>query len=217
MSGFGGRPIGIVNYGVGNLRSLQGSLQRLGAGTRLLHDQEDAREVAGIILPGVGAFGSAIDSLKQSGLDRVVRNAPQRGVPVLGVCLGMQLLFDSSDETPDCRGLALLPGHVTRLTGLGQQFLPIPHVGYNSIIPAHHPGELLAGMEAGADFYFAHSFAIPTDKCSADLVAARTRYTCDFVSVVDDGRFIVGTQFHPELSSRNGTTVLRRFLQRCEC
>jgi glutamine amidotransferase len=198
--------ITIVDYGVGNLRSVQKALERVGA-TAVVSDDPDALEAAqGVVLPGVGAFGDGMANLRARGLVEPVLRQVERGKPLLGICLGMQLLFEESEEMGHHRGLGLLPGCVVRFP---EGELKVPHVGWNQL--RIRRGPVLAGVADGAYAYFVHSYyPVPED---ANDVQATTDYGFAFASVVGRGD-IWGAQFHPEKSQEVGLHLLENFARR---
>jgi imidazole glycerol-phosphate synthase subunit HisH len=201
----------VVDYGVGNRRSVEKALQRAGADAAVTADPTSIRSADGLVLCGVGAFPEGARRLRESGLDGVVRDAVADGTPLLGVCLGMQLLFDRSDERGGAEGLGLLPGPVRQLEpALG---LKLPHIGWNSVTWSEGTtSPLRAGLPDGTAFYHVHSFvARPEDP--ADVVA-HGDYGSPFVTAVGRGR-VHGAQFHPEKSSTDGLRVLRGFAETC--
>lgn len=204
----------IVDYGVGNLRSVAGALAHLGLDARV-SDDPAALETAGrAILPGVGAFAEAMATLRARGWDAALREAVRtRGMPLLGVCLGMQLLATAGEEGGETPGLGLIPGRVRRLDALGCRER-IPHVGWNAVAAqgARHP--LFAGVPDGTLFYFVHSYALETDD-PADT-RALARHGATFAAAVGRGA-VVGTQFHPEKSSKAGMALLRNFAGMAPC
>lgn len=198
--------IGIVDHGMGNRRSVEKALERVGARVALTADHETLRAADGLVVPGVGAFAAAMRSMRELGLDELVVERAAQGTPVLGLCLGMQLLFDSSTELGGDRGLGLLPGEVVALAP-DPATLKVPHIGWNEI--AFTGGSaLLEGLGDGAAFYHVHSFvAVPADEGD---VLGRGDYGGSFVSIVGRGD-VYGVQFHPEKSSAAGLRLLANF------
>ncbi len=198
----------IVDYGMGNLGSVRRSLQDQNVSVQVSSDPRVVESAGGLILPGVGAFACGMQNLQQSGLADAMKVAVSRGCPLLGICLGMQLLADEGDEGGLTPGLGLIPGRVSQICPVDPA-LRVPHVGWNEIT-IHRPCELLDGIADGADFYFVHSFEFKA--ADSDDVAATTPYGHDIVAVVRRG-VVCGTQFHPEKSSRCGVRVLANFLK----
>jgi len=194
--------IAIVDYGVGNLHSIQRGLELAGAQTKITHEPAEIAAADAIVLPGVGAFKSAMQELGAN-FD-VIRQAISADRPLLGICLGMQLLLTWSEEGGHAEGLGLIPGKVVKLPRIQK----VPHMGWNSLkIEREHP--FLAGIQSGTHVYFVHSyFARPEDEAA---VLATTTYGIEFPSVVARGP-VIGTQFHPEKSSRGGLQMLRNFV-----
>jgi glutamine amidotransferase len=201
--------IGVIDYGMGNRRSVQKALERIGARAAITHDRHELLAADGLVLPGVGAFPLAMRNLRSLGLDELILERAAAGVPLLGICLGMQLLFSSSEEIEPTPGLSLLPGPVTRLNTRG---LRSPHIGWSEV-RFERPSWLTAGLpEAGCAFYHVHSFAArPEDP---DDVAGSTEYGERFATLVERGQ-IAGVQFHPEKSSADGLRLLANFAARC--
>ena len=195
--------ITIVDYGVGNLRSVQKALERVGATAVVSGDPAALDAAQGVVLPGVGAFGDAMDSLRARGLVEPVLRQVEEGKPLLGICLGMQLLFEESEEMGRHPGLGLLPGRVVRFPA-GE--LKVPHVGWNRLDAPQ--GDLLAGVDDGAYAYFVHSYyVVPEDTTG---ILATTEYGVEFASVVGRGR-LWGAQFHPEKSQEIGLRMLKNY------
>jgi glutamine amidotransferase len=194
--------IAIVDYGMGNRRSVEKALEHVGANPRLTADHAVIRSADGIVVPGVGAFPEAMRRFRAAGLDELIRERAAAGVPVLGLCLGMQLLFDASDEHEGATGLGLLPGRVTALTAPR-----VPHIGWN-LVTFERPSALTDGLGEAAAFYHVHSFA--PEPAKEDDVVGRGEYGRRFVSIVERGN-VMGVQFHPEKSSRDGLALLRNF------
>ena len=198
--------IGVVDYGAGNLHSVRNTLAHLGVDMRLAATPADLDGVDAILLPGVGAFGAGMDRLREAGFVEPLRQHADDGVPLLGICLGMQFLFTVSEEMGQHAGLGLLPGRVLRFP---ESDLKVPHMGWNQLHRAN-PSPLLDGVPNGAYTYFIHSYYVsPTE---ADDVLARTDYGLDFASVVGRGN-VFGVQFHPEKSQRVGQRILLNFAQ----
>jgi glutamine amidotransferase len=195
----------IIDYGVGNLRSVEKAFAATGCDALISGDEETLRTAQRLVLPGVGAFGACMKALKERGFDLLVREKASEGTPLLGVCVGMQMLFEESDEFGSTPGLGLLRGTVRRF---GNE-LVVPHVGWNRI---HQKREhaLFEGIGDGAFCYFVHSFYCqPRDE---DVVVGETEYGQRYASVVARGN-ICGVQFHPEKSQDVGLRMLRNFVR----
>jgi glutamine amidotransferase len=201
--------IAIVDYGVGNLRSVQKALERVGAQAIITDDPAALEASAGVLLPGVGAFGDAIHNLHARRLVAPLLRQAERGKPLLGICLGMQLLFERSEEMGQHQGLGLLPGRVVRFP---RSELRVPHIGWNQLHIVQ-PG-LLDGVQDGAYAYFVHSY-YPIPEEPADVLAT-TDYGLEFASVVGRGP-IFGAQFHPEKSQEVGLRLLANFACLVDC
>ncbi|MDP1512132.1 imidazole glycerol phosphate synthase subunit HisH [Paenibacillus ottowii] len=202
--------IAIVDYGRGNLHSVSKAVGRLGYEAVVTGDAQVIRASSGVILPGVGAFGDAMEHLRSSGLDRVIQEVAGAGQPLLGVCLGMQLLFTRGEEYGSHEGLDILPGEVVRFApDLG---VKVPHMGWNRlrITQPEHP--LLQGLEEG-HVYFVHSYYAKPE-IESDLLAV-TDYGGPVTAIVGRGQ-VYGMQFHPEKSGEMGMRLLRRFLELAE-
>ena len=199
--------IALIDYGAGNLTSVRKALSALGADYRIPESPAALAGASGLIVPGVGHFGAT--AALQGEWRIAIAAAVDAGTPLLGICLGMQWLFDGSDEAPDVRGLGVLPGRVVRLLGNRPERIKVPHVGWNAL-DVSRQGRLLRGITSGVQVYFTHSYAAPvTDDC-----AARTTHASAFASVVERGH-VFGVQFHPEKSSDAGLHILRNFLDAC--
>lgn len=205
--------VAIVNYGMGNLGSVRRALEDLAADVVIAEHPVALLESTRIILPGVGAFAEAMARLRAGGwVEALTRQVLEAGTPLLGICLGMQLLSTSSEEHGLSCGLNLIPGRVRRLDALGCS-LRIPHVGWNEV--RHRDGApLFAGIPQAMDFYFVHSYAVDTDD-PRDVVAT-TPYDAAITAAVCRGH-VFGTQFHPEKSSKAGRQVLKNFLDVAAC
>ena len=198
--------IAVLDYEIGNLRSAQKALEHLGADARLTNDPGVIREAAGVVLPGVGAFGRCMDALRSTGLDERAYEAIDAGVPFLGICIGMQMLFDASEESPGTAGLGVLPGTVRLLPPDVKR----PQMQWNVIERRGDP-ELLRRVPDPAWAYFVHSYAAHTDD---EIVTATCDYGGPVVAAVEH-RNVWATQFHPEKSGRTGLAVLSAFVARC--
>jgi glutamine amidotransferase len=200
--------IGVCDYGVGNLRSVERALQASGAEALISADPEAIAGCDGVVLPGVGAFTVAATALRASGLGDSVRDLARDGRPVLGVCLGHQLLFEGSDEGQGGGGLALLPGRVVQLAPGGG--LKVPHMGWNTVTTVRE-SRLLTGVATGSYMYFVHSYVALAER---DDTVAVTEYGRRFTVAVERGN-VMGTQFHPEKSGNVGLQVYANFVSLC--
>jgi glutamine amidotransferase len=195
--------VAIIDYGVGNLRSVEKAFAATGCEALISGDENVLRKAERLVLPGVGAFAACMKALQERGFDRLVKDRASAGTPLLGVCVGMQLLFDESEEFGATRGLGLLRGSVRRFNGN----LVVPQVGWNRIQQTRAHG-LFAGVENGSFCYFVHSFYCePLDQ---EVVVGETQYGVRYASVVADGN-ICGVQFHPETSQEVGLRKLKNF------
>jgi len=202
--------IAVVDCGMGNLRSAQKGLERAGADAIVADDPEVIAGAAAVVLPGVGAFADCLRGLDERGLVPAVRTAIESGVPFLGICIGLQLLFTESEEGGRCAGLDVVAGRVVRFQPGPASGLKVPHMGWNQVYPVEGRAcPLLDGIEPGTHFYFVHSYyAVPDD---TSVTAATTPYGVDFTSVVwRDNLYAV--QFHPEKSQWAGLKVLENFV-----
>ncbi len=201
--------IAIVNYGVGNLFSLECSLQAIGQETKVTDREEDLRAADRLILPGVGAFGDAMDKLRASGLDRVIVEQANAGKPLMGICLGMQMLFERSHEYGLHDGLGLLRGEIRPLSEWIQPGLKIPQMGWNALHLNRPEHPLFREIKEGDNVYFVHSYAA-TD-CEDSLLAV-TEYGGPVTACVGK-KNVCGCQFHPEKSGKIGLNILRAFAE----
>jgi imidazole glycerol-phosphate synthase subunit HisH len=200
--------IGLVDYGMGNRRSAEKALERVGARVEVSGDPERLRMMDGLVLPGVGAFPAAMAAIRAGGLDELLEERVEAGVPLLGLCLGMQLLFDSSEEHGGATGLGLLAGGVRRLSAPGCK---LPHIGWSELRWLR-PTPLSEGLPDPAYLYHVHSFAPwPADE---DVVLATADYGESFAAIVGRGN-VFGTQSHPEKSSAHGLSLLQNFTRLC--
>jgi imidazole glycerol-phosphate synthase subunit HisH len=200
--------IAILDYGMGNLRSVEKALERVGAEAEITSDRARAESADGVILPGVGAFPRAMERVRELGLDELVAGRIEAGRPVLGICLGLQLLFDSSVENEGASGLSLLGGVVAPLEANGYK---VPHIGW-SPVRWQHESQLTEGLGEETPFYFVHSFA-PRPATEGDVLGTAAygeRFTCAV-----ERPPLYGVQFHPEKSSSAGLNLLRNFIRIC--
>ena len=199
--------IALIDYGAGNATSVERALHKLGAASQRVNTPDKLQSAEVLLLPGVGHYGALIRSLDENNLRAPLRNAIQRGVPFLGICLGLQALFDSSEEAPELRGLGLLPGKVTALPAT----VKLPHMGWNRV-RAVNESRLLRGLD-GEHFYFAHSYAVGVNSQSgSNSVAGICEHGETFTAVLEENN-IFGTQFHPEKSGESGARLLNNFLE----
>ena len=199
--------IAVLDYGMGNLRSVEKALEHVGASATITADADTVRDADGLILPGVGAFPRAVERVRERGLDRLIEERRRAGVPILGICLGLQLLFDSTTELGGAVGIGILPGEVA---GLEADGLKVPHIGW-SPVSWEQPSSLVEGIDSGTPFYFVHSFAprpVPEDLLGSAVYGAR--FAC---AAQRDNVF--GVQFHPEKSSAAGLRLLSNFAGIC--
>ncbi len=195
----------IIDYGMGNLGSVQNALYKLGHSCEISSDPDKVGQACKIILPGVGSFAEAMKNLYQKGLDDAIKETVFRGIPLLGICLGMQLLCDESEENGLHRGLSLVPGRVTRFQ-LPPEF-KVPHMGWNEIHPAEK-SRLFSGVPDSSYFYFVHSYHVNIE--DEKWVGARCNYGYDFVCAYEREN-LFAAQFHPEKSGDMGLKVLNNF------
>jgi imidazole glycerol-phosphate synthase subunit HisH len=196
-------PVAVLDYGVGNLHSAAKALDRAGAEVRVVPTVAEAGGAAGLVVPGVGAYGACLNGLASAGGAAAVAAWLQEGRPLLGICVGMQLLFEASEEGPVSDGVGVVPGKIRRLTG----DVKIPHIGWDEVA-VRQGSRLFAGLGDGTRFYFVHSYAPEPD---GDAVAAVCDYGGRFAAAVEHGN-LFGTQFHPEKSGQAGLALLANFV-----
>lgn len=202
--------IAIVDYGMGNLRSAQKGFEKAGYQAMLTHDPKEIDAAEGVVLPGVGAFKDCIDGLREKGLADPVVAAAEGGKPFLGICVGLQLLFEYSEEGEGAKGLGLFPGKVVRFPPAAETGMKVPHMGWNQVCPAASDGgpDLLEFTSGTPYCYFVHSYyAAPDDPA---IVRATCTYSATFPAIVGRDN-IFATQFHPEKSQHDGIAILRAF------
>lgn len=202
--------IAIVDYGVGNLFSLSRSLAYVGADVCVTGDREKIKRAEKIILPGVGAFGDAINKLRAACLDEVLVSEAKKGKPILGICLGMQLLFDKSFEYGEHTGLGLIKGEIRPIADKIEKNLKVPHIGWNSLEFTEKKSELFKYIHDGDFVYFVHSYYAAD--CEESVIA-NAEYGAKLTAAVQNGN-VYGCQFHPEKSGKTGLAILRAFCER---
>ncbi|NMM65574.1 imidazole glycerol phosphate synthase subunit HisH [Clostridium sp. P21] len=195
--------ISIIDYGMGNLRSVQKALEYIGEKALVTSNTEEILNSNGIILPGVGAFPDAMENLKKKSLDKALKEAVDKGIPTLGICLGMQLLFSKGEEVRECDGLGFFKGTIKKMYGN----IKIPHMGWNSL-KIEKTCELLRGIDEECYVYFVHSFYAEIE--NKDVLNVTSKYGIDVPAVVSQGN-LFGTQFHPEKSGDVGIKILKNF------
>lgn len=200
--------IRIIDYGVGNLFSLKSSLRAIGIDADYTGNPAEIRKADKLILPGVGAFRDAREALRSTGLDRVVQEEAGKGKPLMGICLGMQMLFDRSYEFGEYEGLGLIPGEIVPMEGRIPKDLPIPHIGWNELM-LKQPSPLMKNTANGDYVYFVHSYYAETP---AECVIATTDYGVEMTAAVQKDN-VYGCQFHPEKSSEVGLSILKAFCE----
>ena len=198
--------IAIIDYDAGNIKSVEKALNFLGEEAIITRDRDEILKSDKVILPGVGAFGDAMEKLHQYGLVETIKEVVKREIPFLGICLGLQLMFESSDEAPGVEGLGLLPGKILRIPKQGD--LKIPHMGWNNI-KTKEGAKLFKGLEEDPYVYFVHSYYLKAE--DEDIVAATTKYGVTIHASVEKGN-IFACQFHPEKSSAVGLQILKNFI-----
>ncbi|MBQ7359216.1 MAG: imidazole glycerol phosphate synthase subunit HisH [Lachnospiraceae bacterium] len=198
--------IAIIDYDAGNVKSVEKALQFLGEEVIITRDKEQILSADKVVLPGVGAFGDAMEKLHGYGLVDVIKEVVAKKTPFIGICLGLQLLFDSSEESPGVSGLGILPGKIVRIPE--KDGLKVPHIGWNSLTYPNK-GRLYQGIEEDSYVYFVHSYYLQADDPS--IVVAQTQYGVDIQASVEKDN-VFACQFHPEKSSSVGMTILKNFI-----
>lgn len=201
------RMIAIIDYDAGNIKSVEKALLLLGQEAVVTGDKDTILAADKVVLPGVGAFGDAMGNLRRTGLDNVIRKVAEKGTPFLGICLGLQLLFERSDEAPGVDGLGILKGEILRIPD--KEGLKIPHMGWNSL-HLENDGRLFRGVEEGAYVYFVHSYYLKAAEES--IVKASAEYSVHIHASVEKDN-VFACQFHPEKSSDVGLHILKNFVE----
>ena len=199
--------IAIIDYDAGNLKSVEKALLRLGEEAVVSRERETILEADKVILPGVGSFGDAMGKLREFGLDKVIYEVVEKGTPFLGICLGLQLLFERSDEAPGVEGLGILKGEILRIPAY--EGLKIPHMGWNSL-ELKNSGRLFEGLPQNPYVYFVHSYYLKAEE--EDIVKASTWYSTEIHASVEKDN-VFACQFHPEKSSDTGLQILKNFAE----
>ena len=198
--------IAIIDYDAGNVKSVEKALQFLGEEVIITRDREQILAADKVVLPGVGAFGDAMEKLHSYNLVEVIKEVVARKTPFIGICLGLQLLFDSSEESPGVEGLGILPGKIVRIPE--KDGLKVPHIGWNSLTYPNK-GRLYQGIEEDSYVYFVHSYYLQAE--DPDIVVAQTQYGVNIQASVEKDN-VFACQFHPEKSSNVGMTILKNFI-----
>lgn len=198
--------LGIIDYGAGNLASVQNSFLAIGIDAVIVRTSNELEGLTHLVLPGVGAFGDCAAALRKQGLADSIRNWVEADKPFLGICIGYQILFESSEETPGARGLGIFKGKVRRFSENG---LKIPHMGWNEVTPTDATHPIWAGMGTNPYFYYVHSYY--PEPCDKQLIAATTSYGDTYAAAIIKGK-LIATQFHPEKSQLQGLKLLKNFI-----
>ena len=199
--------IAMIDYDAGNIKSVEKALQKLGADVVITKAPQEILSADKVILPGVGSFGDAMNNLKKYGLDKVIHQVVEKGTPFLGICLGLQLLFERSDESPEATGLGILKGEILRIPNA--EGLKIPHMGWNSL-HLQNNGRLFKGLKENDYVYFVHSYYLKAE--DEEIVKATTNYSVNIHASVEKDN-VFACQFHPEKSSDVGLKILKNFVE----
>ncbi|MFL2452071.1 MAG: imidazole glycerol phosphate synthase subunit HisH [Verrucomicrobiales bacterium] len=200
--------IGVIDYGAGNLRSVCNSLKKLSVNSTLIRSPEDIKDISSIIFPGVGSFGDSSEQLKKQRLFDPIKSWLKEDRPFLGICIGFQMLFEKSDESPNSDGFGIIPGKVVRFPE--ENLLKVPHMGWNEIKFENSSDPIWQGIKTSTHFYFVHSYY--PEPLESNSVSSITSYGLEFASSVRCGN-IFGTQFHPEKSQAAGLKLISNFLK----
>lgn len=199
--------VAIIDYGAGNLQSVKKALDFLGYESEITMDREKILSASHVVLPGVGSFGDAMASIRERGLEDTIKQAASGEKHFLGICLGLQLMFEKSDETPGVEGLGIFKGDIVKIPS--ENGLKVPHMGWNSINLKQTDG-IFSGIRDGSYFYFVHSYYLKN--AEPDVVAATAQYGVEIECAIQKGR-VCATQFHPEKSSETGLRLLKNFME----
>lgn len=199
--------VAIIDYGAGNLQSVKKALDFLGYESEITMDREKILSASHVILPGVGSFGDAMASIRERGIEDTIKQAASGEKHFLGICLGLQLMFEKSDETPGVEGLGIFKGDIVKIPS--ENGLKVPHMGWNSINLKQTDG-IFSGIRDGSYFYFVHSYYLKN--AEPDVVAATAQYGVEIECAIQKGR-VCATQFHPEKSSETGLRLLKNFME----
>lgn len=197
----------IIDYDAGNIKSVEKALVSLGEAAMITRDREAILKADKVVLPGVGSFGDAMGKLRQYGMEEVIKEVIAKGTPFLGICLGLQLLFESSEETPGVKGLGILKGKIRKIPD--NKGLKVPQIGWNSL-KFPNKGRLFKGIEENCYVYFVHSYYLQADE--PGIVTASTEYVVDIHASVEKEN-VFACQFHPEKSSDTGLQILKNFIE----
>lgn len=200
--------IAIIDYDAGNIKSVEKALHFLGEEVSVTRRKEEILQADKVILPGVGAFGDAMDKIRSYGLETVIRQVVDKKTPFLGICLGLQLLFAESEESPGVKGLGILPGKIVRIPE--SEGIKVPHIGWNSL-DFPRKGRLFSGIAEGAYVYFVHSYYLKAEE--AEIVTAKTEYGRVDIHASVEKENVFACQFHPEKSSDIGLSILKNFIR----
>jgi len=200
--------IGVIDYGAGNLRSVCNSLKKLSVNSKLIRSPEDIKDISSIIFPGVGSFGDSSEQLKKQRLFDPIKSWLKEDRPFLGICIGFQMLFEKSDESPNSDGFGIIPGKVVRFPE--ENLLKVPHMGWNEVKFENSSDPIWQGIKTSTYFYFVHSYY--PEPLESNSVSSITSYGLEFASSVRSGN-IFGTQFHPEKSQAAGLKLISNFLE----
>ncbi|PHR62699.1 MAG: imidazole glycerol phosphate synthase subunit HisH [Robiginitomaculum sp.] len=207
--------VGVVDYGIGNVKSIIGALDKVGAQVILTDNPEQLLQSDAMILPGVGAFGHAMQQLKERNLDQVIREFTDSKRQFLGICVGMQLLFTTGEEFGEHAGLGIIPGTVSKISLKSESTAPLPHISWNELYAGDNQnwaGSILEGLGSGENVYFVHSY-VGTPDCSQDILAV-TEYDGLHLCAAVQHENITGCQFHPEKSGETGLKIIDNFIKK---